>query len=110
MEDYTAEEGLCILRYLDMDELDPGEEVIFKNRWDEVYRHQKDPILAARLIYVNHLPFICNIEKGVAQAISDERGIEFDARLKESKLKDMIKLGSSLKDILIFCDKIRPFN
>ncbi|MGA2130205.1 MAG: hypothetical protein ABSG05_01135 [Candidatus Pacearchaeota archaeon] len=104
MEKYTARDGLDILRYLKLDRLNDSQTKIFTEMWNEIYRHFKNPLLAARILYSKVLPYADDSE--YANQTSDSRDREFVDKVKACELEGILKTGG-LKEALKFSKRRR---
>lgn len=101
MSEYTAEDGLKVLKYLGLTNLTEEELNIFKEKWDAVYssRH-KNIISTTWYMYSEVLPFTCGDGDRGSFIVHTMRDQEFGERLKETKLDSQLNEGKSLEEIL----------
>jgi len=101
---YLARDGIKFLKYLGYSELSDKEEIFFTNHWYDYLRTAKnDPISAARRLYCIRLPLQVRDESNPIEK-EEIRDIlrDFEKRMKEKRVEEMIAKGLHLDDILEF--------
>ena len=97
MADYTAEDGLKLLDFLGLHDINSEETEIFRGRWEAFYKDNgKDLVKTTRSLYVYYLPFVHygkseDENKGMENErksfmLARSRSSAFSARLKISGL------------------------
>lgn len=101
MVDYTADDGLDILKYLGLaGRLTAEETKIFRREWVEYYKqNSEDPIMTTWDLYYEACSFSMEAsEKSLV--VSQQRDREFGEKLDGTKLGEDFKLGKNLRDII----------
>lgn len=98
---YTAEDGLALLDYLGLTDLDDDEKDVFRERWDEFYEARANNIVMATwTLYASALPYICGDNDRVAFVNAQRRDYEFGAKLETTDLMADLESGIALQDII----------
>ena len=101
MPEYTAEDGLKILRYLELTNLTEEEINVFKERWDAIYSSRRNDIISTTWhLYSEVLPFTCGDRDRGSYIVHVIRDKEFAERLAETKLDKQLIHGRSLEKII----------
>ena len=98
---YTANDGLRILQYIGIKNLTQNEIKIFQDRWDDIYKKQKDPIKTTWVLYEDEIPYSNCEDLRKARVTKNFRYTNFTKKFKEKadSLAKILKKGT-LKDII----------
>jgi len=100
MADYTSDDGLKVLNYLNIKNLAHEEIEVFKREWDNNYSSSKDFVGAIWHLYSEVLPFTCGDVDTGSFSLQTLRDNNFSRRLKNSRLEEKLNQGVELNDIL----------
>lgn len=100
MENYTAEDGLNLLKYLRLyKDLSESQKKIFREQWAKTYVHAgRNPIEATKMLYVRILPYASDEEE--AGEVSYLRERVFNEKVQMTKLEGILETTGSIRGLL----------
>jgi hypothetical protein len=98
-EQYNAEDGLSVLKYLGITNLTKEETQKFRENWPNFYPAQ-GLVSATWKLYAEALPFMCGDGDNGSFMAAQLRDRDFGERLEQTELDKELKKGKSLCDIL----------